>query len=152
MKRHIISKSQGTIVVLTVLIAVTLGMTNPSTVLAVKPISEYVTLSLVECSDNTAQVDVVVYYYWVDKIGNETIAGWGEPSCVKGGGTMDIDGNLPYMFKPNKWVAWLPFWDPATQEVYCNVFFEGTNFPATVTYTCGSQTATVTIGTPRVFP
>jgi hypothetical protein len=145
------------IVMLTALIVVTLiGMTNPSTVLGAKPVSEYVDVVLMECS-TTYQVDVVVELYLVEKNGYERLVGIATPSsCVKPGG-MDADSTLPYMAKPNKWIATLAFWDPTATPpvVYCNFPETGTSFPATITRTCpdaGSDTATVTIGTPRLFP
>ena len=52
MRRHIFSKFQGTIVVLTVLTVVTLGMTNPSTVLAAKP--QYVVNLELSCGTSSS--------------------------------------------------------------------------------------------------
>ena len=69
MKRHIVSVSHGTMVAITVLIAVMLGITIPSTVLAAKPLPEYTDVVMVQCSGITCQVDVVVFFYTVDKDG-----------------------------------------------------------------------------------
>jgi len=161
MKRHTISKLQGTIVVLTVLIAVTLGMTNPSTVLGARAPTEYIDVALVECSDtsDTAyEVYVTVYFYEVTKSGSPALRGWAYPACtVSNGYGPDADTMNPFPTKLGMWEVGLSFHDLATGEFLCTILIydnpiTGTNFPATITRTCGSQTATITIGTPRVFP
>jgi hypothetical protein len=159
MKRHIIFQFQGTIVVITVLIAVMLGMTNPSTALGAKPLPEYTDVVMVECSGITYQVDVDVFFYTVDKDGTEIVRGWAEPSCLKGHEVIEADALIPVRYKPNMWEAWLLFWDGNASQpyTYCSVGYTGTDFPATVSYTCAPEgqdpvTATVTIGNIRVFP
>jgi len=154
MKRHIFSKFQGTSVVLTVLIAVMLGMTNPSTVLGAKPLTEYAVVVLVECSDLTYQVDVTVNFYQGQKDGSERDSGVATPSCDNLQGARDADSMVPVWVKPNEWKVWVRFRDPITGIIYCENTYPdtGTSFPATLPYTCNSHTATVTIGTPRVFP
>jgi hypothetical protein len=150
-------KNRIRVIMLTALIAVTLiGITNPSTVLGAKPLSEYVEVVLLECNITYPQVDVVVEFYVVEKDGYERLSGVATPSsCVMPGGG-DADSTEPYAPKPNKWIANLAFWDPTATPpvVYCNFSETGTSFPATITRTCvsDSDTATVTIGTPRLFP
>jgi len=151
MKHHAISKFQGTIVMLTVLIAVTLWMTNPS--LAVKPGTRYADVVMVECANNTTlQVNVTVYFYST----NNTLIGWAYLVCGKNYNTMDADSMVPHVLKPATWEAWIGFYDPDTNTTCSATDIEfpytDTTFPVTITETCGSQTATVTIGTPRIFP
>ncbi len=160
MKRIIVSMSHGTIFLLTVLIAVTLGMTNPSTVLGARPLTEYIDVALVECSDtsNTAyEVYVTVYFYEVTKFNSSALRGWAFPACIKSQGYHEeADTMNPYAAKLGMWEVWLDFVDPSTGTDVCVTPwgnpYTGTNFPATITETCGSQTATITIGTPKVFP
>ena len=117
MKRHTMSWSQGTIVVLTVLIGITLGMTNPSTVLAGK--AQYVVTVELICINTegaqhtTAEAD---YYFYSSKnvvIGNARVV------C-------DVDGpnssntvtgtTEPMSTKPAYWVGELTLTDPLTPK------------------------------------
>ena len=156
MTHHIISKLQGTIIVITILIAVTLGMTAPSTVLGGKPLPDYVDVVMMVCSDLTYDVYVWVYFYEVQKDGSETFIGAATPSTLQQG-TIDADSMIPIRKKPGKWEVWVDFYYPDTYNPACkNGPDTGTSFPATINYTCentaGSTTATVTIGIPKVFP
>ena len=156
MKRHIISKFQGTIVVLTVLIAVTLVMTNPSTVLAAKSPNEYVDVVMLSCSDRAYDVYVEVYFYDLPKGDTYRFIGGTNPSCTALTGTGDADSMRPIWFKPVMWELYWGFWNTGTQKYDCQGSitepYTDTSFPATVNLDCGSSTATVTIGTPRMFP
>ena len=152
MKRHLISKFQGIIIVITILIAVTLGMTNPSTVLGGKPLPDYVDVVMMVCSDLTYDVYVWVYFYEVQKDGSEIFIGAATPSTLQQG-AIDADSMIPIRKKPGKWEIWVDFYYPDTYDRPCIQGHDtGTSFPATINYTCGSTTATVTIGTPKVFP
>ena len=156
MRRHIFSKFQGTIVVLTVLTAVTLGMTNPLTVLAAKSPTEYVDVVALRCTDRTYDVYVEVYFYDLPKGGTYRFIGGASPSCSALTGTGDADSMRPIWFKPVMWELYWGFWNRDTLMYVCQGSitepYTDTSFPATVNLNCESSTATVTIGTPRMFP
>ena len=117
MKRHTMSWSQGTIVVLTVLIGITLGMTNPSTVLAGK--AQYVVTVELICINTegaqhtTAEAD---YYFYSSK---NVVIGHARVVC-------DVDGpnssntvtgtTEPMSTKPAYWVGELTLTDPLTPK------------------------------------
>ena len=153
MKRHLIS--QGTIVVLTVLIAVMLGMINPSTVLGAKPLTEYTDVVKLHSSDTSLEVSVTVKFWQVGK-SSSTLIGGAYPSCGKIEGTSDADCMFPVPAKPSMWELWVKIWDEDSGTICFQTPIEspdtGTNFPATLTFTCGEFEATITIGSPRVFP
>jgi len=135
MKRHIISKFQGTIVVLTVLIAVTLGMTNPSIVLAAK--AQYVVNLELSCGTSSlppypSTKAVAEFYFYLE--GGEIIGGATvvcEPSGGEGGDT--VTGTTgPMRAKPLYWVGSLSLQDPSLNSkmgaIYCYTYM-GNYFP-----------------------
>ena len=118
MKRHIISKSQGTIVVLTVLIAVALGMTNPSTVLAGKP--QFVVTVELNCGNSceTDHTTAIGNFYFYSSKG--ALMGSVSISCEN---TVPCSGHIstgttdPMPTKPAYWVGQLYHTDPQNHTV-----------------------------------
>jgi hypothetical protein len=112
----------------------------------------------VECSDTSYEVFVTVYFYEVTKDGTPALRGWAYPACtVSNGYGPDADTMNPFPTKLGMWEVGLSFLDLSTGKYLCTILIyenpiTGTNFPATITRECGSQIATITIGTPRVFP
>ncbi len=136
MRRHIFSKFQGTIVVLTVLTVVTLGMTNPSTVLAAKP--QYVVNLELSCGTSSSipypsTKAVAEFNFYLEggvRIGGANVVC--EPSGGEEGGDIVTGTTGPMQAKPLYWVGSLSLQDPSLNgkmgAIYCYTFM-GNYFP-----------------------
>ena len=130
MKRHAISQSLGAIVVLTALIAVMLGMMNPSIVLGAKPGTEYVVVVEVGVGVQTSiKFDASVEFFVVDKTGSEI--NLQQISLQSITGSADIGVTFPYFLKYGKWVATVDF---TVGTSSCTQQLTNTNFPAILTF------------------
>ncbi len=155
MRHHVSSRFKGTIIVLAVLVTAAFGMTYPSAVLAAKPLTEYVDVVFLDCPGTTFDVYEVyleVLFYEVQKDGSERHIGGASPACAWPHGARDADSMEPIRVKPTKWVASWYFRNIESGTTVCESQTAGTNFPATITLNCDPHTATLTIGTPRIFP
>jgi hypothetical protein len=123
------------IVMLTSLIAVTLGMTNFSTVFPAKP--TYTVTVTVNCSIRSKGTALVSFWpadnkKWTGPLGDV------EASCIDDGqGTHTLNiGTAIYTLEPVRWGGSLHARDLATDAEYCFMYDEGTTFPADRGMTC----------------